>query len=70
MRQKNQLHFKECMIQGLCENSMVMFGQKDFLKQKRCSMMAQSPRALKARMGKLLKGLRHYDLTIGNLQDK
>ncbi|KAL4302971.1 hypothetical protein GQ457_10G012890 [Hibiscus cannabinus] len=25
MRQKNQLHFKECMIQGLCENSMVRF---------------------------------------------
>ncbi|KAL4297263.1 hypothetical protein GQ457_12G016080 [Hibiscus cannabinus] len=23
MRQKNQLHFKECMIQRLCENSMV-----------------------------------------------
>ncbi|KAL4339954.1 hypothetical protein GQ457_08G017650 [Hibiscus cannabinus] len=22
MRQKNQLHFKECMIQGLCESSM------------------------------------------------
>ncbi|KAL4302607.1 hypothetical protein GQ457_10G009590 [Hibiscus cannabinus] len=28
MRQKNQLHFKECMIQGLCENSMV--SQKRF----------------------------------------
>ncbi|KAL4272602.1 hypothetical protein GQ457_13G016500 [Hibiscus cannabinus] len=25
MRQKNQLHFKECMIQGFCENSMVRF---------------------------------------------
>ncbi|KAL4291636.1 hypothetical protein GQ457_14G015420 [Hibiscus cannabinus] len=23
MRQKDQLHFKECMIQGLCENSLV-----------------------------------------------
>ncbi|KAL4369438.1 hypothetical protein GQ457_05G021920 [Hibiscus cannabinus] len=45
MRQKNQLHFKECMIQGLCENSMVRFGQKDFLKQERCPMMAQSPRS-------------------------
>ncbi|KAL4369152.1 hypothetical protein GQ457_05G022530 [Hibiscus cannabinus] len=41
MRQKNQLHFKECMIQGLCESSMVRFGQKNFLKQKRCPMMAQ-----------------------------
>ncbi|KAL4366853.1 hypothetical protein GQ457_05G021740 [Hibiscus cannabinus] len=25
MREKDQLHFKECMIQGLCENSMVRF---------------------------------------------
>ncbi|KAL4354294.1 hypothetical protein GQ457_06G015530 [Hibiscus cannabinus] len=27
-------HFKECMIQRLCENSMVRFGQKDFLNRK------------------------------------
>ncbi|KAL4304273.1 hypothetical protein GQ457_10G012910 [Hibiscus cannabinus] len=27
-------------------------------------------RSIEARMGKLLKGLRHYDLKIGNLQDK
>ncbi|KAL4272968.1 hypothetical protein GQ457_13G013660 [Hibiscus cannabinus] len=30
MRQNNQKHFKECMIQRLCENSMVRFGQKVF----------------------------------------
>ncbi|KAL4309354.1 hypothetical protein GQ457_01G018630 [Hibiscus cannabinus] len=27
-------------------------------------------RSIEARIGKLLKGLRHYDLKIGNLQDK
>ncbi|KAL4332250.1 hypothetical protein GQ457_07G008180 [Hibiscus cannabinus] len=30
MRQKNQLHFKECMIQGLCENSMQKPARKRF----------------------------------------
>ncbi|KAL4334456.1 hypothetical protein GQ457_07G010000 [Hibiscus cannabinus] len=30
MRQKNQLHFKECMIQGLCENSMQKRARKRF----------------------------------------
>ncbi|KAK9000632.1 hypothetical protein V6N11_081121 [Hibiscus sabdariffa] len=43
--EEKQLHFEECMIQGLLENSMVRSGQKDFLKQKRCPMMAQSPRS-------------------------
>ncbi|KAL4366435.1 hypothetical protein GQ457_05G016810 [Hibiscus cannabinus] len=30
MRQKNQKHFKECMIQGLCENSMHQPARKRF----------------------------------------
>ncbi|KAL4303322.1 hypothetical protein GQ457_10G010680 [Hibiscus cannabinus] len=30
MRQKNQLHFKECMIQRLCENSMQKPARKRF----------------------------------------
>ncbi|KAL4308325.1 hypothetical protein GQ457_01G000080 [Hibiscus cannabinus] len=33
--EKNQSHIKECMIQRLCENSMVRFGQKEFLKKKK-----------------------------------
>ncbi|KAL4351601.1 hypothetical protein GQ457_06G011690 [Hibiscus cannabinus] len=103
------------MIQGLCENSVVRFGQKKFSEKKRCPMMAQSPRknfqhqparkrfsrrlkdhvfrdthtqkamwctslrnllynlklrSIEARMRKLLKGLRHYNLHIGDFQDK
>ncbi|KAL4335352.1 hypothetical protein GQ457_07G008330 [Hibiscus cannabinus] len=30
MRQNNQKHFKECMIQGLCENSMHQPARKRF----------------------------------------
>ncbi|KAL4361227.1 hypothetical protein GQ457_04G022050 [Hibiscus cannabinus] len=49
MRQKNQLHFKECMIQRLCENSMVRNDQPGKIKsQQYCKSCTEATQISKA----------------------
>ncbi|KAL4280671.1 hypothetical protein GQ457_03G019500 [Hibiscus cannabinus] len=56
---------EECMIQILCESSMHQPARKRFSRR-----LKDHLRSIEARMRKLLKGPRHYDLKIGDFQDK